>query len=106
MAHTHDENVAANALRDERIGITDTLAERGKRYGDFGAGSELAVNLKETMRGHAGNGYYRLEPAQRQALDIIMDKVSRIINGDPNYTDNWHDIAGYATLGEQACKKD
>lgn len=28
-------------------------------------------------------------------------KQARILNGDPNYADSWHDIAGYATLVEQ-----
>lgn len=84
--------------------VEATLAERGERYGDFAEGSELACNLKDTLRLHRCHG--DLLFGQRQALDIIMDKVSRIINGDPMYADNWHDIAGYATLGEQLCKKD
>ena len=25
-------------------------------------------------------------------------KVGRILNGDPNWSDSWHDIAGYAQL--------
>jgi hypothetical protein len=32
---------------------------------------------------------------------MIQHKIARILNGDPTYTDNWHDIAGYATLVEQ-----
>ena len=32
---------------------------------------------------------------------MITNKMARIVNGDPNYIDNWHDIAGYATLVEQ-----
>ena len=36
-----------------------------------------------------------------QALDLIATKLARIITGDPDYSDNWHDIAGYATLVEQ-----
>ena len=35
------------------------------------------------------------------ALDMICNKMARIVNGDPNYIDNWHDICGYATLVEQ-----
>lgn len=94
----------ANATRDEWLGITDTLKQRGARYGDFATGSALAVNLKRMLRAHANHA--RLHAGHQQALDIIMDKVSRIINGDPLYADNWHDIAGYATLGEQLCTKD
>lgn len=29
---------------------------------------------------------------------MIAHKLGRIINGDPNYSDSWHDIAGYAKL--------
>lgn len=84
--------------------IQDTLKQRGERYGDFAEGSLIACNLKFSMRHETK--FDTLPAGQRQALDIIMDKVSRIINGDPMYADNWHDIAGYATFGEQLCKKD
>lgn len=36
---------------------------------------------------------------------MIAGKIARIINGDPNYVDSWHDIAGYATLIEQELKE-
>jgi hypothetical protein len=29
---------------------------------------------------------------------MIFHKLARIANGDPNYHDSWHDIAGYAKL--------
>lgn len=32
---------------------------------------------------------------------MIVHKIGRILNGDPNYADSWHDIAGYATLIDQ-----
>jgi len=35
---------------------------------------------------------------QQEALDMICHKIGRILNGDPDYADNWHDIAGYAQL--------
>ena len=39
-----------------------------------------------------------LSPDQDDALTMIAVKISRIVNGDPDYSDNWRDIAGYATL--------
>lgn len=39
-----------------------------------------------------------LDPDQREALEMIAHKIARILNGDPNYADSWHDVAGYATL--------
>ena len=29
---------------------------------------------------------------------MILHKIGRIINGDADYADSWHDIAGYASL--------
>jgi hypothetical protein len=40
----------------------------------------------------------RLEYHQRESLDMIACKASRILNGDPNHLDSWVDIAGYATI--------
>jgi hypothetical protein len=31
-------------------------------------------------------------------MEMICHKMARIMNGDPNYSDSWHDIAGYAKL--------
>lgn len=88
--------------------INDTLSERGARYGKFEDHAKLAMKLKEAMR-HPGapafiddyrEGWLRLSPDQMQALDTICDKIARILNGDPNYIDNWRDIQGYAKLVE------
>ena len=39
-----------------------------------------------------------LTDAQREALEMVAHKIGRILNGDPNYHDSWHDIVGYAKL--------
>ncbi len=78
--------------------IADTLSERGKRYGDFGGHALITQSLKDVM--HVTDGWGELSPAQREALEMIQHKIGRILNGDPNYADSWHDIAGYAKLVE------
>ena len=78
--------------------LTATLAERGERYGKFEDHAVIAQGLKDQM--WATEGRSRLAPDQRQALEVIQDKIARILNGDPDYTDNWHDIAGYSRLVE------
>jgi hypothetical protein len=78
--------------------INKTLAERGERYGAFRDHAAIAQDLKDAMWHR--DGWSRLAPDQKQALEVIADKVARILNGDPNYTDNWHDIIGYARLVE------
>jgi hypothetical protein len=81
------------------VGIEQTLEERGKRYGDFSVHAAIAQGLQTVMR--RGPGWGRLSDPQAQALTVIADKIARILSGDPNYADNWHDICGYATLVEQ-----
>lgn len=73
-----------------------TLKERGNRYGSFEGQSALCQSLKAVMQASAG--WKRLSPSQKESLEMIQHKVARILNGDPNYADSWHDIAGYATL--------
>lgn len=90
------------------MSVEETLKERGNRYGQFKDHAKIAMKLKEVMRHPAApaslelthEGWLRLAPDQMQALDTICDKIARIINGDPNYIDNWHDIQGYAKLVE------
>jgi hypothetical protein len=84
------------------MAVKDTLNVRGKRYGDFTTHASITQSLKDVMTGTLG--WQRLTPNQKEALDMIQHKVGRILNGDPNYADSWHDIAGYATLAEERCK--
>lgn len=79
--------------------IEKTSAERGNRYGDFAEHAIIAQALKDAM--WMNDGWHRLTPAMKQALEVIQDKVARILNGDPTYADNWHDIIGYARLVEK-----
>ena len=37
---------------------------------------------------------------QREALEMIASKLARILNGDNNYADSYHDIGGYSKLVE------
>lgn len=76
--------------------IDKTLAERGERYGQFRDHAVIAQDIKDAMWHR--DGWTRLAPDQKQALEVIADKVARILNGDPQYHDNWHDIVGYAKL--------
>jgi hypothetical protein len=80
------------------MSIENTLKERGERYGSFETHAEIAQGLQMEMRSAAG--WNKLKCDQKQALTTIADKIARILNGDPNYIDNWHDIQGYAKLVE------
>ncbi len=93
--------------------IDKTLKERGSNYGDANVQFALAQALKEAMRGNLAEEGYETEaeaieqawaelPAvARESLDMLATKVSRIVTGGAGHLDNWHDIAGYATLTEK-----
>ena len=78
--------------------IQSTLEARGKRYGLFKDHAGISQRMKAVMRQTPAWGH--LEADQQEALEMIAHKVARILNGDPDYPDSWHDIAGYATLVE------
>ena len=77
--------------------IDETLKERGQRYGDFSDHAVIAMSIKRSIQKE--KGWARLDDVKKQALDVIADKIARILNGDPEYKDNWHD----ATLAEDRC---
>lgn len=83
------------------MSINETLIERGSRYGAFDGHADITQSIKEVMSGRPSTNWHHLPDAHKEALEMIAHKIGRILNGDPNYADNWHDIAGYATLVEQ-----
>lgn len=76
--------------------IDDTLAERGGRYGTFLAQSKITQDIKAAMM--CTPNWKDLASDQKEALEMIALKIARILNGDPNYHDSWHDIVGYTKL--------
>ncbi len=80
----------------ETTAIDATLDERGKRYGSFTGHADITQNLKHDMM--ASPKWGSLANDQKEALEMIAHKIGRILNGDPNYHDSWHDIVGYAML--------
>ena len=81
--------------RDE---VTQSLDERGKRYGNFLDHARVTQRLKTIAHQFAREHNKRFDVDQAEALDMIFHKIGRVLNGDPNYADNWLDIAGYAKL--------
>lgn len=84
--------------------LENTLKERKSNYGSFYDNANTCQSIKELMRKHIS--WLDMTPYQMEALDMIAHKLARILNGDPNYIDSWHDIAGYATLVENILKGD
>lgn len=81
------------------MSINKTLEQRGERYGKFKDVASTTYALQEILRN--AKNHEHMTDDQVIALDMICNKMARIVNGDPNYIDNWHDISGYATLVEK-----
>ena len=97
------------------MSIENTLPERANGSGHSTDHADLAQGIQFRMQKFclkADNDVGFIEPwkdrlnnIQRQALTVIADKIARILSGDPNYADNWHDIQGYAKLVEDRLPK-
>ena len=85
-----------NAMSEADASIADTLNERQSTYGSFEDVANTTQYLLQMLSTDA------MSDVQLEALHMICSKLARIAHGDPNYKDNWHDIAGYATLVERS----
>jgi hypothetical protein len=74
------------------------LDSRAKDYGKFIEGAEIMQMLKRLVHNYIEDRGTPLAFDQREAIDMIIHKMGRIINGNPDKVDHWVDIAGYATL--------
>ena len=76
----------------------EVLKERGNRYGNYQNQTRISSEIITAYKSNTASNFNQLESDQEDALVMIAVKISRILNGDPDYSDNWRDIAGYATL--------
>ncbi len=84
--------------------ITKTLNDRGGNYGSFEQQAAVSESIKSAI--HNGPNWWRLAADQREALDIIAVKIGRLLSGNPDHMDSWHDIQGYAKLVEDRLIRD
>lgn len=76
--------------------ISDTLKERGGRYGKFTEQARITQSLKAAMRNSPN--WEKLAPDQKEALEMVQHKIARILNGDHEYADSYLDCEGYIRL--------
>ena len=82
----------------EDTNIDQTLDERAKDYGKFKDGAALMQAIKRLLADHALRHNKTFADDQWEALEMIVHKMARIVNGNPDKVDHWVDIAGYAKL--------
>lgn len=103
-----DHGFGASSLNDQYAEIEQvrkqtieaTLAERQAQYGCFEDVARTTGKIMETLSEVRVNGLNDLPYPHRMALYMIASKMARIVNGDYNHKDGWHDIGGYSKLIE------
>lgn len=81
------------------MSIEETLQERHNTYGDFAGHARITQSIKRAMIDTPN--WRTLSDDKREALEMIAHKIGRILNGDPEYKDSWHDIIGYTKLVDE-----
>lgn len=76
--------------------VENTLREREKQYGSFKHVAYISQSMKSITS--SAPGFINLVDDQKEALEMIYSKIGRILAGNCNHADTWHDIAGYAQL--------
>ena len=75
---------------------TDILMEREQTYGRYEIVSNISQDIKRVMQASPN---YRIMPNfARESMDMIANKIGRILNGNYYHEDSWRDISGYAQL--------
>ena len=85
-------------MEPDETDVDQVLDSRAKDYGKFIEGAEIMQMLKRLVHNYIEERGTPLAFDQREAIDMIIHKLGRIINGNPDKVDHWVDIAGYATL--------
>ena len=76
--------------------IQEILSEREQTHGAYREVASYSQALKQLMR--SSRNWERLDVAQAQTLEVVADKMARILCGDPSFLDHWQDGAGYFEL--------
>jgi hypothetical protein len=79
------------------VDTTKIIAERGKTHGNFMMQATTAQQLKHVMR--TTPNWPDLHPQQREALEMLATKLSRLLHGSPQHVDHWTDAAAFLGLG-------
>lgn len=75
------------------------ISKRNKTHGNFNENASLSQSIKDVLK--SGKNWSNLTDVQKESLEMIAMKMSRILSGDKDYRDHWDDIMGYAQLGGQ-----
>ena len=78
------------------MNVNEILEERKGTHGSFEDNASFMQPAKELMR--QSRNWNSLSNTQKEALEMIIHKIGRIVSGNANHKDHWDDIGGYAEL--------
>jgi hypothetical protein len=79
----------------------DLLSTRRQTHGNFRDNARLSQRLKSIFRSTAS--WDHLDDVEKESLDMIALKISRILSGKSLEKQHWEDVKGYAALAEKEC---
>lgn len=83
--------------------IDRLLSERKSTHGEYREHARFTQSIKDIC--HSSDNWKKLEPHQKETLEMVAHKIGRILAGDPNFDDHWQDISGYAKLTADRLKR-
>ena len=89
-------------LEAQESNVEQILAERGKDYGNFEDIANFTRYAFELLM-ELDKAKYASQ-AMKESAHMILQKLARAFNGNPNKKDTWDNIAGYATLVSKTLK--
>lgn len=89
--------------REQTLDAERLLNERESTHGSFSDNARISQGFKTLYR--SCPGWDRMTPIQREALDNIALKLSRILSGQAHEPDHFRDVAGYAQLAIRELQK-
>lgn len=82
--------------------VADILNERQSTHGDFRSNARVSQMLKAVFR--ACEHWQFLDDVEKESMDMIALKFSRVLSGKSLEKQHWEDIEGYARLALKECK--
>jgi hypothetical protein len=84
--------------KDSTESVKEILEGRKSSHGPFDTQTAASQEMKNAFYKYYNVGNWHKDPIVREAIDMIIHKLSRIAVGNPYFEDHWKDIAGYASL--------
>lgn len=72
------------------------IEDRNNTHGDYEVQAALSQKQKDLLR--SAPGWDALSAEQKETLDMVCVKMSRVLCGNANEPDHWLDMMGYVKL--------